>query len=125
VDYGEAKVHVPLSWGYYQYLMLGFFPNVIGRDYLMNSDGSAVISRLYMQHMRKNINSNSQSPYRLINADIYLLTLAADLETLYLTNNANESILRRLRSKHNTEMRGVIYEMSLASGFARAGYKIN
>lgn len=95
----------------------------MGGARLTDEDNTSVFSKLYVDHIKRNTGGDP-SPYLAANRDIYLLTLASDLEILEATRNLPEKIIKRLKSESNEEMRGAIYETALAAGFVRAGYEI-
>lgn len=123
VRLGDLTVEVPLDWTYHQYLMLGFLGAIMDGVRLTSDDNSSVFSKLYVKHIEKNMHSNSQ-PYRMTHGDVYLVSIASDLELLQSDNNLPEKIVKRLKSESDGEVRGAIYEVSLAAGFIRAGYDI-
>lgn len=88
-----------------------------------NKDKSA-FRRLVVSHIAKYASGSLNRPVRATNADTYIVTTANDIELLFVNNKFNPDLLKRLRSKSDGEMRGVIYEIALAAAFLRDGYEI-
>lgn len=120
---GDITIEVPPDWTYHQYLVLGFLSSIMDGVRLTSDDNASVFSKLYVKHVDKNMQVNSQ-PYRMTHGDVYLLSIASDLEVLQANNNLPEKIVKRFKSESDGEMRGTIYEVSLAAGFIRAGYDV-
>lgn len=59
-----------------------------------------------------------------INSEIYLYSVADDIISLYREDLLNKNLLKRLNSSNDGEVRGAIYEISIAAAFVRMGYKI-
>lgn len=121
---GTEKFTIPQSWTYFQYLMLCVFTRVFGDDFLNLSKNKSVIKRLYHEHVAKNINMKTGAQYRLTNSDVYIISMASDLELLLSHNKLPEDLIKKLRSEKDDAMRGAVYEINCAAGFLRAGYEI-
>ncbi|MEO5950132.1 MAG: hypothetical protein ABIQ04_01655 [Candidatus Saccharimonadales bacterium] len=123
ITLGKSSFTVPYRWTYYQYLILGVYTMVFSKEFLNDDNNDSVLRKMYKAHIDK-VQSET-SLFILTNADAYLIYLASDLEQLVAKNSLPEGIIKRLRSTNDGEMRGAIYEITMAAAVTRTGYKID
>lgn len=117
-------ISFPKLYHYHQYLVIVLFPVAIGSQILTDKNDESAFHRLIMNHIRKFVSGPQYMPTRGSNADTYLLVTANDIELLFTNELLDDQLLKRLRSKSDGEMRGVIYEIAIAAAFLRDGYSI-
>lgn len=117
-------ISFPSDYHYHQYLVSVLLANVIGPQLFTNQSDNSAFHRLLLNHIKKMVAVSPERAIKATNADVYLVTTASDLELLYVNQKLNSDLVKRLRSKNDSEMRGAILEVSVAAAFTRAGYDI-
>lgn len=122
ITLGKASFAIPYHWTYYQYLILGVYTMVFTKEFLNDDSNDSVLRRMYQDHLKRV--QTEKRRFALNNSDAYLIFLASDLEELLKHDKLPETMIKRLRSANDGEMRGAIYEIRIAAAVVRAGYKV-
>jgi hypothetical protein len=116
-------ISFPEQYTYHQYLVLVLLPIVLGIE-ILTTDTDSRYHKMIKNHVLKFANDPVGKPVLASNADALVLQTASDLETLFLNEILPTELLKRLKSGNDDEMRGALYEVSLAAAHYRCGYEI-
>ncbi|MDB5167264.1 MAG: hypothetical protein JWN26_409 [Candidatus Saccharibacteria bacterium] len=113
-----------VSVHYYQYL-IGMLFIILGLPKRSDANVGSVFHRILIEHLDEVNDPGFNSEGRTAsNKETYLYSFADDIVLLYLEGFLLQSHIKRIRSANDGEVRGVIYELTLAASFVRLGYKI-
>lgn len=113
----------PQEYHYYQYLIAMLFI-IIRLKPDTNYYEKSIFHRMLIDHIKRMTTLGDDEGFEATNNEVYLYSVASDLELLFIEDSLDKDILKRLRSSDDGELRGVIYEVSVAAAFVRIGYSI-
>lgn len=120
----NGHLSFPVFYHYHQYLVSILLSHIIGAELFNDNEDKSAFRNLLFAHIKKYVSGPQYQMVRSSNADTYLLYTASDIELLFINDLLPSKILKRLKSKSDSEMRGVIYEIAIAAAYVRAGYEV-
>lgn len=120
---GEYK-KINKSMHYQQFLVLQLL-EFIAIDKKSSQSNDSVFHKLLLELVFDAAMPDYATDGRLMNnREEYVLRVAEDLMTLKINNALDEKLLRRIGTYSDSEVRGALYEASVAAAFSRLGYEI-
>ena len=118
-------IKIPKEIHYQQYLISMLLLEILKIDITIYERSDSVFHKMMFEYISNASNPNfNEDGRRGNNIETYLFSAAEDIVSLYLDNSIDESLLRRLKTNNDREVRGALYEVSIAAAFLRNGYKI-
>lgn len=120
---GEYK-KINMSVHYQQFLVLELL-ELIAVDKKNSQSNDSVFHKLLLELVFDAAMPNyAQDGRYMNNREVYIMRVAEDLMTLKVNGVLDDKLLRRIATYNDSEVRGALYEASVAAAFSRLGYEI-